>query len=446
MARRKTTEDYHALAKERGFRWLGPAVPNVRTKTLWECAQGHQWQARYTNIKKGTGCPVCAGNVPKTPADYHTLAERRGFQWLGPEVPNVRTKTGWECGQGHQWEAVYSNIRRGSGCPVCARKVRTYKRRKTPDDYHALAERRGFRWLGPEAFNVHARTIWECDQGHRWETAYSTVQRGSGCPFCAGVAPRTPDDYRVLAKQRGFRWLGIEVENTHTRTPWECNQGHRWDASYSSIQQGDGCPACAGNVPKTLDDYHALAEQRGFRWLGDEVGDIRTKTPWECDQGHRWEACYKDIRQGSGCPVCASKRSKTSADYHALAAERGFRWLGPEVSRTNIKTGWECARGHRWEARYGSIQQGTGCPACAGLAPKTPGDYQDLAEARGFRWLGPTVPNTKTKTGWECGRGHRWENTYDRIRQGKGCPVCAGNVSKTPDDSLAPALHKPQGR
>jgi hypothetical protein len=53
----------------------------------------------------------------KMPADYHALAEKRDFRWLGPEVPNAATKTGWECHQGHRWETTYSSIQQGTGCP-----------------------------------------------------------------------------------------------------------------------------------------------------------------------------------------------------------------------------------------------------------------------------------------------------------------------------------------
>jgi len=33
---RKTPDDYHKLAQERGLRWLGTEVPNIQTKTAWE--------------------------------------------------------------------------------------------------------------------------------------------------------------------------------------------------------------------------------------------------------------------------------------------------------------------------------------------------------------------------------------------------------------------------
>jgi hypothetical protein len=114
---------------------LGPEAPNVQTKTGWQCPQGHQWQATYDKIRGGTGCPYCAGSLPKTPDDYHALAEKRGFVWTGPEVANIKTKTGWQCPQGHHWQANYSKIQSGTGCPFCARRAPTH----SPGDGRASA-------------------------------------------------------------------------------------------------------------------------------------------------------------------------------------------------------------------------------------------------------------------------------------------------------------------
>ena len=128
---RKTPADYHTLAQKRSFRFLGPEVLNVNTKTGWQCAEGHQWQARYNHIQQGRGCPTCTGKSPKTPADYEALAQGRGFHWLGPEVANTLTKTGWQCAQGHHWQARYNDIRQGGGCPTCYAERRVRGRRAT---------------------------------------------------------------------------------------------------------------------------------------------------------------------------------------------------------------------------------------------------------------------------------------------------------------------------
>jgi hypothetical protein len=328
-------------------------------------------------------------------------------------------------------------------------------RRKTPDDYRALAEKRGFCWLGPKVARTKEKTGWQCEKGHRWEANYNNISRGSGCPFCAGYAPKTPDDYYALALERGFRWLGPSVTNIKTETWWECKHGHQWKARYNNIQQGSNCPFCAGQVPKTAKDYRALAEERDFHWPGpDAPPNVTTKTAWECEQGHRWEATYAAIQQGNGCPFCAGVVPKTPDDYHALAEERRLRWVGPKVASIHDKTGWTCTQGHEWEARYNDIRRGVGCPFCAGVVPKTPDDYHALAEERRLRWVGPAVANTGTKTAWECEQGHRWEARYNDIQQGSGCPFCTdivhgAHVSGVQRDLcsiLDGELNKPFGR
>lgn len=426
----KTSDDYHQLAQTNGIRWLGPVVANIRTKTAWECHRGHCWQTTYRTIARGHGCPVCASVARRhSPADYHRLAQQRGLRWLGPQVSDTSAKTGWRCSRGHQWQADYSHIQQGSGCPQCAS-----TRPKTAGDYHQVAKARNFRWLGTEAPNVRMKTRWQCPQGHQWEALYNNVRRGSGCPICANRVPKAAEAYQALAQARGFRWLGPAVGNTMTKTGWACPEGHEWQTTYNRVRRGQGCPFCANRVPKQPEDYHALAKERGFRWLGPVVANTSTPTGWACEHGHQWQARYSDIGRGSGCPVCTNHMPKTPADYHALAQGRGFRWLGPEAPDTMTRTGWQCVHGHRWQTTYGKILQGRGCPVCAGTSPRLPADYEALAEKRGFRWLGPTVPKTDTKTNWQCPHGHQWPTTYGKIRAGRGCPHCSNHVPKTAED------------
>lgn len=128
--RRKAPQCYHDLAKMLGFRWLGPEVSSTNAKTWWQCSNGHQWEAQYNSLqtnqnghRRGTGCPFCAGNAPKTPYDYHALAIKHGLAWVGPEASNVNAKTAWQCSAGHQWIAPYQRIQQGNGCPACVNMI-----------------------------------------------------------------------------------------------------------------------------------------------------------------------------------------------------------------------------------------------------------------------------------------------------------------------------------
>lgn len=237
----------------------------------------------------------------KQPKDYHRLAEERGFEWIGPDVHNTRTKTGWRCVKGHEWKARYNDIQQGRGCRRCAYAAQ----RHSPKHYHALAAQFGFRWLGPSVRNIMVRTGWECPEGHRWKAKYHYVQQGYGCPECVAAARRVPpEEYRNLAVVRGFEWLGPEVPNAGAKTGWRCPEGHEWSIQYHKIQQGNGCPHCANKVPKTPIDYHMMASECGFEWLGPLPVSVRDETRWRCLEGHEWMTSYHRLQQGSGCPQC----------------------------------------------------------------------------------------------------------------------------------------------
>lgn len=244
---------------------------------------------------------------------------------------------------------------------------KTFKRR-TEQDYKALARETGFKWLGgqlPKTTNT--KTLWQCPKGHQWQATFQGIRFGHGCPHCRS---KDESDYRDLAKERGFEWLGKRVpETTFNKTRWRCSEGHIWLARYADIGQGSGCPECANNAKRYgPDKYHEVGQLAGLKWTGESLPKNTTcKTLWACENGHILKKTFHEIKQpltegGGGCPLC-SKISE--ADYHTLAKDRGFLWVGGNPPQTvTDKTLWKCGRGHVWEAKYNNIQNGTGCPVC----------------------------------------------------------------------------------
>lgn len=375
MAKRKTKEDYYELAEGRGFKWLGEVLPkNVNTRTLWECGEKHRWEARYHSIYDGRGCPYCSGHIKKTEEDYYVLAESRGFEWLGEVLPkNVNTRTLWGCGEKHRWKATYDNIHMKKGCPYCAGNAKL-----KIGDYYKLAKRRGFKWLDIELPKDNkTKTLWECKEGHTWCAEYNSINGGSGCPYCSGKAKKIRKDYYDLAKKHSLNWIDTVLpKNVNTKTRWKCKKcGYILEVSYNCIQQSkhSSCKVCAGNMKKTEEDYHFLAEFYDFEWAGDKLPkNIKTKTKWRCKKA-----------------------------------------------------------GHFFKTRYNDIQQeSSGCPYCSGMIKKTFEHYGDVGKSRGITWVGGILPkNTGDLTWWECEKGHRWRATYSSIQQGSGCPICKNIIN-----------------
>ena len=298
-------------------------------------------------------------------------------------------------------------------------------KRKTPEDYRKLGESKGFEWVGPEVKNTKIKTWWHCSGGHKFESRYNDVDQGHGCPRCAGVIRKTKRDYQTLAMGREFKFLGNKAPgNTKMDVLWECEDGHQWLASFNRISRGNGCPHCYGNLRKTPRDYISLAALRGFKWLGPEVSNTTIKTTWECHNHHKWDSSYGNIKSGYGCPHCSKQVSRSAVEYHELALIKGLHWEGSLPSSVHSKTKWRCPKGHCWGSTHTRIRLGTGCPTCNNRVPKTSSDYYVLATSRKFKWIGLGVSNTKVKTTWECEKNHRWEMSYNQVQRGRGCPLC----------------------
>ncbi len=201
--KRKTEKDYHDLATSRDFEWLGPMI-TVEYKTWWRCSNSHKWESLFHNILNGSGCPYCAGNIPKKEQDYYDLAQSRDFKWISKKLPKgTMHKTRWQCQDGHEWDAKFDGIRGGQGCPHCYGNAKLIEQ-----DYHALAQLRGFKWVGkklPRSNNI--KTKWQCQLGHKWKAKYSNIYTGTGCPECHVY--KGPN---LIAKTLRTMGVGFEIE------------------------------------------------------------------------------------------------------------------------------------------------------------------------------------------------------------------------------------------
>jgi hypothetical protein len=265
-------------------------------------------------------------------------------------------------------------------------------RRLTAEDIAAAAARRGGVCLNPEAYrNTQTRLRWQCEEGHEWETTTACVRSGSWCRQCAIETgrvgrPRTATLERAIAAaaERGGLCLSPEgaVTRCTDRLDWECEAGHAWDATFTSVvHRGSWCPTCAGKGRgggrrPAVEFARAVdaALDRGGLCLSPEAALTRStdRLDWECEAGHVWDATFTSVvHLGTWCRECATYGRAGEVDIEeALAAadRRGGLCLSEEVTRGADRLTWECSPqtgGHSWEATYASVVGGgTWCPRC----------------------------------------------------------------------------------
>lgn len=158
---------------------LSTTYVNDRTKLLWECVEGHRWEATPNNVKRGKWCPACRGSVAHGIEAMRELAARHGGTCLSPTYKGAHSRLRWQCDHGHEWDAFPTNVLRGSWCPYCAGCARL-----SLGALQAAAVALGGACLSTTYRNNRQRLTWRCKQGHVWESRADHVLAGHWCPYC----------------------------------------------------------------------------------------------------------------------------------------------------------------------------------------------------------------------------------------------------------------------
>ena len=241
------------------------------------------------------------------------------------------------------------------------------------EDCKELAIKRNGRCLSTEYINNKTKMEWQCSNKHHrpWWAIYSSIKRGSWCPYCSRNARKnTIDDCKKLAAKKNGKCLSTEYVNVSTKMKWQCEIGHVWYAIYDKVRSKTWCPECARNARKnTIGDCKKLAAKKNGKCLSTEYINNKTKMKWQCKEGHVFESRYINIISDKWCPKCYNKRRsfgiKLTIEYcREIAKNRNGRCLSNRYIDVNTKMKWQCKKGHIWRATTDSINQGTWCPAC----------------------------------------------------------------------------------
>lgn len=244
---------------------------------------------------------------------------------------------------------------------------------------------------------------------------------------------------------------------------WQCEKGHKWEASvWSRINSNSNCPYCGNRkILKGFNDLASRAPELASEWHPtknlSKNGDILTaeevayksgyRAWWQCERGHEWNVTVDGrFRTKSRCPYCSGSRIiPGESDFATLNPTVAAEWhptkngslLASQVAPTHQgKVWWLGACGHEWETTPEKRKLGRGCPYCA---------FQRLL--KGFNDLATTHPEIAktwhpTKNGdltpdqviggnreklwWQCEKGHEWEASINKRKIGRGCHYCTG--------------------
>lgn len=432
MARKKTVGELVAALEGRPIALVSYSG-SVVTKSRFRCLEdgcGHEWLATADNVIRGKrGCPACK---PKKRMwrhdDLKAKFREMGFEDENQTYEGIKSHAKLRCLKpecGHVITPTYNQaLTRETVCPECVRRTKG----RTFNQMRETLIRRGIEIVeyagvmdGPSKFRCRV-------DGHEWVTNMSDVIAGQGCKMCAGLIPLTEDTILSRLVGRPIELLHYARGRNNANSRFRCsNCSHEWRTTIGSVLSGSGCPACAGNIPYTVDEISHMAREKGLDLIR-YGGNVNAKSHFKCiEDGFDLHSSWAVVRSAeTPCPECGGRTTMPEEEVRRRLLQRDIELIeyGGRVSR---KSKFRCMKdGHEWSVVTGAVLYTSGCARCAGTLRQTEKDVLSRLTDRPISLVtyGGSVMAASRWLCHEC--GNTWSAPADRIlNSGTGCPECA---------------------
>jgi hypothetical protein len=274
---------------------------------------------------------------PEIAAKWHPT--KNGFSNPTQVPRNSNKKKWWLCPLGHSWIASVSDLTRGQGCAVCAGQQIEVGQNDLATSHPEIAAQ----WHPTKNLDLlptqvtafsHKAVWWFCTEGHDWKISVSRRAIGRGCSFCAGkkvwkgfndLATTDPVIAATWHPTKNEGLLPTQVtRKSHKKVWWICPLGHAWSSVISSRTNGNNCPYCSGtSVLQGFNDLATTDPELANEWhpkknIGLSLVDVSRgssrKVWWVCAEGHEWNATVSHRANDRGCPRCATSGYDATSD------------------------------------------------------------------------------------------------------------------------------------
>lgn len=379
-------------------------LPNSGKKVWWKCKNNHEWQATIASRNSsGTGCPYCTGNnVLEADSIFHNnkIMSIWNFEINVNYNPkkisdHSNYKVWWKCKKNHEWQAIVSNISKGSGCPFCSGHKATNES-SFGNNYPNILKEWDFIKNELSPFEVSCQSKkkawWKCKENHEWQSTVQNRTLGTQCPFCTNKIVLESKSLFALKPDLIKDWDFNKNKHINpkrlsigsgVKAWWLCNKGHSWESSiYNRTKKLSGCPYCSNTKVGFTNSILTTHPDLIMEWDYDKNKDLKPemfsygstkKINWICAKGHHWQASIGKRTSGSGCPYCSNKlisfENSISNTHPELIKEWDFNKnnsLNPDKLSygSSKKVFWNCEKGHNWSAKISHRSNGSKCPEC----------------------------------------------------------------------------------
>lgn len=229
---------------------------NSKKKIEVRCKScGHIWTPIPSSLLRGSGCPVCSGNMKKTHAEFvEQMKIINGDVEVIGQYNNCEEKIKVKCKVcGYEWFATPNSLLQGHGCRKCHFVNLGEKRTIKHEDFIKRLKEINPNVTILENYTkandpIHAKCL-KC--GYEWISKPSVLLSGHGCRLC-GIKKQSDSTRKSqiefeneLKDINPYIIVIGQYENNNTKLQVKCAKcGCVWENSPGNLLSGRGCPRC----------------------------------------------------------------------------------------------------------------------------------------------------------------------------------------------------------
>lgn len=324
-----------------------------------------------------------------------------------------------ECG--YKWKTNINNRTQGMGCPACAGNIAVKGRNTLVDskywdlfvkDYYDFEENSKY-GIDLDTLTIKSSkgVYWKCPKCNNkfYKPVYVVIDAGKhhSCAVCsnqdvkAGINDITQHkNWKLISSEWDYDKNTLSPETisfgTDTKVWWKCKTcGGSWKSTPRyRLVVGIKCPICYGR--RKVEGINTLYDAPFFDQLGWDfkknkispksvtVGNSTEKVWWICPHGHHYKQVISEhVRyfnnKFQGCPICTHKSLVQGVnDFKSQCTPKLLlEWdydkniVKPEelTEIDQTKVWWKCSVcSTSWRTSiYKRVKEGQGCPVCAGV-------------------------------------------------------------------------------
>lgn len=204
----------------------------------------HYWEITAPNLTRGRGCPKCAGHVPRPLNEIIKILLAKNIKLYCKKYTNNNTRERCKClACGFEWKTSIKALLRGTGCPKCAGKIpkpfENIKEILLTRNINILSDK----YINCSSkLDCECLICF-----YRWETSSNQLlSKKAGCPKCAGSVLKSYNEIIEILLARNIKLLTEHVNKNVDLLKVKCiTCSFLWETTYKSlINNGSGCCNC----------------------------------------------------------------------------------------------------------------------------------------------------------------------------------------------------------